>query len=223
MVFSGGVQPFKKNPLSMALVVPFTRDSTTGVGSTFRMEDALISGRYRVNAPGVAKALGVDESYVMGVGGLEIPTGNMDHPSGHGPFGEIVAGLFSVETRPLAGIGYAYYHHAGSYNGNRAAGNMFAGSGIAYTPIDNETAGKLFSVQLGVSYERTFQEEELGVRVPTSGSSGVFLHPGLVWMTKPNLQFFTLFSLPMTQKYRSLDDRQLFRIGAGAIFIFGGH
>jgi hypothetical protein len=100
---------------------------------------------------------------------------------------------------------------------------MFAGSGIAYTPIDNETAGKLFSVQLGVSYERTFQEEELGVRVPTSGSSGVFLHPGLVWMTKPNLQFFTLFSLPMTQKYRSLDDRQLFRIGAGAIFIFGGH
>ncbi len=41
-------------------------------------------------------------------------------------------------------------------------------------------------------------------------------------MTKPNLQFFTLVSLPITQTYRSLDDRQLFRIGAGAIIIFGG-
>ena len=221
-VFSSGVRPFKMNPLSMALVVPITREGYTGITATTRFEDPLISARYRVNADGVAKALGVQESYVMGVGGIEVPLGNKDHPSGHGPIGEIAAGLFSVEKRPIAGIAYAYYHHTGQYdNGTRQSGNVFTGTGVAYTPIDNDAEGKLFSLQLGLSYERTFAVEEQGRPLPTSGSSGVFMHPGIVFSTNPHLQVFALVSLPLTQTWNSINDRQLFRLGVGTIFIFG--
>jgi hypothetical protein len=118
-VFSAGFRPIKTNPLSLALVAPITRESFTGQPTTTRMEDPLISARYRLNADGIAKASGVQESYVMGVGGVEVPLGNKDHPSGHGPLGEIAAGLFSVEKRPIAGIAYAYYHHTGQYDKRR--------------------------------------------------------------------------------------------------------
>ena len=101
-VYSLGVKPWA-NPLSFAVVTANTREAYTYQGSSTLFEDPLISARYRVEAPGVAKALGVQESYVMGVGGLEVPLGNKDHAAGHGPFGEIAAGLFSIEKRPLAG------------------------------------------------------------------------------------------------------------------------
>jgi len=48
-----------------------------------------------------------------------------------------------------------------------------------------------------------------------------FLHPGIVFSTNPRLQFFTLVSLPMTQAYNSINARQQFRIGVGAIIING--
>src|SRR5215471_5572826 len=189
-VFSAGLRPFKTSPLSLAFVAPITRESFSGLPTTTRFEDPLISARYRFNAPGIANALGVQESYVMAVGGVEVPLGDKDHPSGHGPVGEIAAGLFSIEKRPIAGIAYAYYHHTGQYdNGTRQSGNMFTGTGIAYTPIDNDAEGRLFSLQLGMSYERTFAVEELGRPLPDSGSSGVFLHPGIVFSTNPHLQF----------------------------------
>ncbi len=216
------MRPFRTNPLSLAVVVPITRESFTGQGATTRWEDPLISARYRFSAPRVAKALGVQESYFMAVAGVEVPLGNKDHASGHGPFGEIVAGLFSIEKRPLAGIAYAYYHHTGQYaNGTRQSGNVFTGTGIAYTPVDDDVKGHLFSLQLGLSYERTFPVEELGRPLPDSGSHGVFLHPGLVFSTNPYLQFFTLVSLPLAQHYNSIDDRQLFRVGIGTILILG--
>jgi hypothetical protein len=221
-VFSTGFSPIKKNPLSLAIVAPITRESFTGVPATTRFEDPLISARYRVNADGVAKALGVQESYVMGVGGVEVPLGNKDHASGHGPIGEIAAGLFSVEKRPIAAIAYGYYHHTGQYdNGTRQSGNMFTGTGIAYTPIDDDARGHLFSLQLGLSYERTFPVEELGQPLSDSGSRGIFLHPGLVFSTNPRFQFFTLVSLPLSQSYNSINDRQQFRVGAGTIIILG--
>jgi hypothetical protein len=179
----------------------------------------LVSARYRVEAPKVARSLGVQESYFMGVGGVELPTGTFDHPFGQGAFGEIVAGLFSVEKRPIALISYVYYHHRGVYNGERDSGNTFAGGGVAFTPIDDEDRGKLLSFQLGMSYERTFQSEENGVPVADSGSSGVFVHPGIVFDVTPTVQMFGLVSLPLTQQFNSIVDRQRFRVGVGLIWI----
>ena len=219
-VFSAGLRPTKQ-PLSFALVVPITVAGAAGTPSRHGFEDALISARYRFNADRVASALGLDESYAMVVGGIEVPTGTFDHDFGHGPVGEIAAGLFSVEKRPLSVIGYAYYHHAGAHQGLRQSGNLFAGFGTAWTPIDNDATGKIFGVQVGLSHERTFAIEQAGVPLSQSGGSGVFVHPGLVIATNPHLQFFALLSLPIAQTWHSAEDRQRFRFGAGTILILG--
>jgi hypothetical protein len=232
-VYSLGVKPWT-NPLSFAVVAANTREAYTYQGSTIQFEDPLISARYRVEAPGVAKALGVQESYVMGVGGLEVPLGNKDHAAGHGPFGEIAAGLFSIEKRPFAGIAYAYYHHPGGYDNGMVAhvdganvpvtrqnGNFFTGTGIAYTPIDDDARGHLFSMQLGLSYEKTLAMEELGKPVAGTAANAVMMHPGLVFQTNPRFQFFALVSLPLTQQFDSLDYRQRFRLGFGTIIMLG--
>jgi hypothetical protein len=63
-VYSLGVKPFETNPVSFAVVAANTREAYTYQGSTTRFEDPLFSGRYRVEAPGIAKRLGVQESYV---------------------------------------------------------------------------------------------------------------------------------------------------------------
>jgi len=223
-VYSVGFKPLKKQPLSVAFVLPITfaggaPDPGSPGAANGGFEDTVLTARYRVEAGGIASALGLDQSYVMGVGGIEMPTGTFDHPFGKGAFGQIAAGLFSVEKRPIAAIAYVYYHHRGVYEGTRDSGNTFGGGGVAYTPIDDEDRGKLFSLQLGVSYERTFQSEESGILVADSGSSGVFVHPGVVFSVAPSVQFFGLVSLPLTQQYNSIVDRQRFRVGAGIIWI----
>jgi len=223
-VYSVGFKPLKKQPLSMAFVLPVTyaggaADPNAPGAGTRGFEDMLVSARYRIDTPGVAHALGLEQSYVMGVGGVELPTGTFDHQFGKGALGEIAAGLFSLEKKPFATIAYVYYHHRGVYEGLRDSGNTFAGGGFAYTPIDDEEKGKLFSLQLGLSYERMFQSQENGVTVADSGASGVFIHPGVVFDITQNVQAFGLVSLPLTQTYNSIVDRQRFRVGTGIIWI----
>jgi hypothetical protein len=223
-VYSVGFKPMKKQPLSMAFVIPMTfaggaADPNAPGAGTRGFEDMLISARYRVDVPGITKSLRLDQSYVMGVGGVELPTGTFDHQFGKGALGAIAAGLFSLEKKPFATITYVYYHHRGVYEGLRDSGNTFAGAGLAYTPIDDEEKGKLFSMQLGISYERMFQSQENGITVPDSGASGVFIHPGLVFDISQNVQAFGLVSLPLTQQYNSIVDRQRFRVGTGIIWI----
>jgi hypothetical protein len=220
MVFSGGVKPTKL-PLSLAFVVPVTFASGHGSSSEHGFEDALISARYRLNAAPVAEALRLDLAYVMGVGGIEIPTGTLDHAFGRGPVGEVAAGLISLERSPFSLIGYGYYHHPGEYRDIRQSGNAFVGVGAAWTPIDDEDKGKLFSLQLGLSNEHTFAVKRADVPLSDSGGSGVFVHPGIVAMVAPRVQFFVLTSLPITQDWKAPEDRQRFRIGAGAILILG--
>src|SRR5262249_32090628 len=195
-------------PVTFTSGVP---DPSTPDSKSRGFEDTLLSVRYRLETKGLTSALGLDQSYVMGGGGGGVPTGTIDHPFGEGAYGSIAAALFSVEKRPIAVMGYFYYHHRGIYNGLRDSGNAFAGTGVAWTPIDDEVQGKLFSLQLGASYERTFASEQNGMTVPDSGSSGVFLHPGIVFSTTPSLQFFGLVSLPLTQQWNSVVDRQRFR------------
>lgn len=220
-VFSAGMQPFKR-PLSVALVVPVSFIGATGTsGGRTGIEDVLIGARYRMESQQFTEALGLDESYFMGVGGLEIPTGTIDHAFGRGAPGAIAAGLMSIERRPFSLIGYGYYHHTGVYQGSRESGNVFFGTGGAWTPIDDLQTGRLVSVQVGLSHERTFAQEQNGMALPNSGGSGLFVHEGLVWGVNEHVQLFALLSLPITQQWRAPEDRQRLRFGAGTILILG--
>ena len=219
-VFSAGFQPFKR-PLSVALVVPVSFIGTTpSAGARTGVEDALISARYRVESERFTQALRLDESYFMGVGGLEVPTGTVDHQFGRGAAGAIAAGLMSLERRPFSVIGYGYYHHTGDYKGTRESGNVFVGTGGAWTPFDNLQTGRLVSLQVGLSHERTFAQRQNGAALPNSGGSGLFVHEGLVLGLNEHVQLFALLSLPVSQQWRAPEDRQRFRLGAGTILIF---
>src|SRR5436190_11295953 len=98
-VFSGGVTPFRM-PVSVAFVVPVSVESEIGGASRRGVEDSLLSARYQRDTPRLSEALHLESSFVMGVGGVELPTGNMDHPFGHGRAGSIAAGLISLEKGP---------------------------------------------------------------------------------------------------------------------------
>ena len=200
VVFSGGMQPTKR-PLSIAVVLPVSFvGSTTTAGGRKGLEDMLVSARYRFDSARLTDALNLDESYVMTVGGVELPTGTFDHQFGRGAVGGIAAALLNVERRPFSAIGYGYYHHTGAYRGTRESGNVFVGVGGAWTPIDNLQTGRLVSFQVGLSHERTFAVERDGLPLVDSGGSGVFVHQGLVWGANEHVQFFTLLSLPVTQQ-----------------------
>ncbi len=216
-VFSGGVKPFRV-PVSLSFVVPFSVETIPGGGRRRGLEDSLVAARYRVETERLSHALGVDESYVMGVAGVELPTGSMDHPAGHGSAGAIAAGMLSVEKHPLALIAYTYIHRPGAYHGDRASGNVFAGGGVAWTPIDDEDHGKLFSLQLGASHETTSREHAVGASVDLTGGRGTFVHPTVVFDIGTHVQIFNLLSLPVSQDWRDPNDRQRFRFGSGAIF-----
>ena len=216
-VFSGGVKPFRV-PVSVSFVVPFSVETLAGGGRRRGLEDSLVAARYRVETERLSQALGVDESYVMGVAGAELPTGSMDHPTGHGSPGAIAAGMLSIEKHPFALIAYTYIHRPGAYHGDRASGNVFAGGGVAWTPLDDEDHGKLFSLQLGASHETTSREHEMGAPVDLSGGRGTFVHPTVVFDIGTHVQIFNLLSLPVSQNWRDPDDRQRFRFGSGAIF-----
>ena len=219
-VFSAGMQPFKR-PVSIAVVVPVSFIGTTSTaGARTGIEDVLLSARYRLESERFTNALGLDESYFMGVGGLEVPTGTIDHEFGNGAVGAIAAGLISLERRPFSVIGYGYYHHTGNYNGMRESGNVFFGTGGAWTPIDNLQTGRLVSLQVGLSHERTFAQRQNGVPLATSGGSGIFAHQGVVLGVNDHVQLFALVSLPLHQQWGAPEDGQRFRLGAGTILIF---
>lgn len=220
-VLSAGIQPFKP-PLSIAVVVPISFiGSTATAAARTGIEDILISARYRLESARVTEALGLDESSLMGVAGLEVPTGTIDHPFGRGAPGAIAAGLVSLERRPFSVIGYGYYHHTGVYRGTRENGNVFFGGGAAWTPLDNLQTGRLVSLQTGVSHERTFKQRSGGVPVSASGGSGVFVHEGLVWGVNQRAQIFALVSIPISQRWSAPEDQQRFRVGAGLILLLG--
>lgn len=219
-VFSGGLQPFRW-PLSVAVVVPVSFIGSTPTASARTgIEDALISAKYLVESDRVTEALGLDESYFMGVGGVELPTGTVDHEFGRGAVGAIAAGLMSLERRPFSLIGYGYYHHTGNYKGTRESGNVFVGTGGAWTPVDNLQTGRLVSLQLGFSHERTFAQQQNGMSLSNSGGTGIFVHQGVVVGMNERVQIFALVSLPVQQRWRAPEDRQRFRVGAGTILIF---
>ena len=71
---------------------------------------------------------------------------------------------------------------------------------------------------MGASYERTTREHEAGIPVALSGGRGAFLHPTVVFDIGTHVQLFNLLSVPVFQNWRTIDDRQRFRFGSGAIF-----
>ena len=217
-VLSTGFSPFKR-PVSVALIVPFSFLSSAG-NTRVGLEDAILGVRYRADVPAVTRALSAKESFVMGVGGVELPTGTLDHRFGRDAVGGIAAMLGSVEVGEFSVIGYGFYRRQGTYESARESANLFVGAGAAWTPVD-DPSGRILSLQLGISRESMSREEEDGAAVHASGGSGVFAHPTVLWGPSQALLFFAQSTVPIEQNWRDASQRERFRVGAGIILAVG--
>lgn len=218
-VLSGAFSPGRL-PISLSVVVPFSVIAAGG-GKQFGLENAVVMARYQLDLPAIERRLDLDDSYVLGGGGVEVPTGTIDYDFGTGPPGYVAAGLFSFERRPFSIIGYGFFHRYAERHQLRESGNTFIGTGMAWTPIDIPAHGRVFSLQMGISRETISREVVAGVPLPDSGGWAVVAHPALVWGSSDQVLFFAMTSLPLTHDWRSTGDRERFRVGAGTILTFG--
>lgn len=117
-------------------------------------------------------------------------------------------------------IAYGFYRSQGTYRTARESANLFLGTGVAWTPID-EPSGRILSMQLGLSREAMSRAEENGAPVLASGGSGTFAHPTVLWGSSQCLLFFAQTTLPIEQNWRDESQRERFRVGAGIILALG--
>jgi hypothetical protein len=172
-----------------------------------------------MDLPGVNAAIGGRESFAMVVGGVELPSGTLDHPFADGAFAGVLAGLMSVEKGQFSVIGYGAHRRPGTHHGAREGSNLFLGGGVAWTPVDEEA--RIFSLQLGVSHETTFDERLNGAPLPQTGGSGLFAHPTVLLGRSQRVLFFGQTALAMHQDWDDVADRERFRVGAGVIVKIG--
>jgi hypothetical protein len=206
-LISAGAQPFGGIPLSLTAILPATYSNEP----RFSMEDAIVGARYRFDLEGLKHATGKDGNFLLAMAGVELPTGNTDHAAFDGPVNGLGAVLGSLEAGAFSGIGYGFFKQNGD-NGS----DVFAGTGLAWTPWDDVVTGRLLSLQLGLSFER---------RLPKSGVDGVsrfIAHPTLVWGPAADFLVFAVVSVPVTQRGNP-EEQDSYRVGGGAMFLFGGH
>ena len=118
-------------------------------------------------------------------------------------------------------IGCAFVHHFAVRHELRENGNRYLGGGIAWTPIDREEEGRLFSLQFGLSHETTFQEVFAGTPRHDTGGWALMAHPTVVWATSPHVLLYVVTSVPLADRWNNSADRERFRLGTGAMVRFG--
>jgi hypothetical protein len=220
-VLSGGFSPTRV-PVSISVVMPFSViASGVNGGTRLGLENAIVMARYSVKLSAVERALGVEDSYVLGGGGIELPTGTVDYDFGQGAPALVGGGLFSVERRPFSLIGYGFLQRYTERHEIRDSGHTFMGLGLAWTPIDVSTHSRILSLQLGLSRESATREIVAGVRQDASGGWALVAHPSLVWGPGDDVLFFVMTSFQLAHDWRDPAEDERFRVGAGTILTFG--
>jgi hypothetical protein len=220
-VLSGAYSPFTGIPLSFNVIQPFSyirnidaRTSQTG------LEDTIVGARYRYDLKGLQQRFDREGNFLIATGGLELPTGSIDHDAFDGPIDAVVGVLGSVERGALSVIGYGFFRYNSSRDGSKDGDNFILGTGTAWTPLDDAANGRLFSIQLGLSYENYARDREAGVRLDETGGWGLLVHPTVVWGPSEHWLLFALVSIPVTQSYRDSAQEEHWRVGFGVTYLF---
>jgi hypothetical protein len=219
-VVSTAYAPLER-PLSLSFVVPFSFLSRSAPsGAHVGLENALIAARYQFDLFNLAEALSVGEAYVTVAGGIEVPTGTLDHSFGDGATAAVVAGVASIENGRFSASAYGFVRRPGAHHNEREGANRFLGGGVGWT-VHDDGLGRLVTLNVGVSHEKTFKEARNGAVVDDSGGSGVFVHPTVLIGVNDRLMLFGQTSVALTQTWRDPGSRERFRVGTGVIFGFG--
>jgi hypothetical protein len=220
---SAGLTPLHNVPLSLSLIAPASHIvELDGSASKIGPEDVILGARYRLDFAALKERWGREGNFAMGMVAAELPTGNIDHPAFDGPMDFMFAGLGSLERGPFSAIAYAFYRMHGTAPGdNKAGDNLFLGSGFAYTPWDDPSTERLISFQLGMSYETYFRDRVAGATDEATGGWGLLLHPTVVWGPGGHFLLFAVLSVPAVQDYGDPLQQDRWRVGAGAMYVFG--
>jgi hypothetical protein len=230
-IVSGGFSPLADVPWGIALVQPFTYQTTrapTPAGSTgpfsacdgcFRMENTLVSTQYRFDFKNLQRAWGKDGNFALLSAAIEPPTGNKDYRPLRGPINFIGAGMTGLERGPFSAVLLGYYRlNTPDAASSKKGDNFLASIGLGYTPLDEPDA--MISFQLGLGKEHHFRDVANGASVDASGGSEYLITPAIVGSPLRHLRIFALVAFPVAQSYR--DDGQVdrWRFGAGLIYSF---
>jgi hypothetical protein len=175
--------------------------------------------RYRYDLAGLIEKWNREGNFILGMAGVEIPSGVIDHKAWKAPLDYLGGVLGSLERGRWSGIGYAYYRYNALFRtGTNTGNNLFLGGGLAFTPNEDPVIGKLISYQLGWSYERYFKDAIGGVRDPQTGGEEVLLHPTVAYSPGRGLLFFALVSIPVWRDFRDTLAQDRFRVGTGVVY-----
>lgn len=214
-----GFSPVENLPLGFSIIAPYS--SIQGLdgqgGNISGIEDILFAMRYRYDLEYLQDLWGKEGNFLMGMAGIEIPNGVIDHPSFQGPIDSMGAMMGSLEYGPFSGILYSFYRHNAANLLDKSGDNLFLGGGIAYTPVDDQN---LLSFQLSFSHETYFSDVVNGTIDNGTGGAGLLLHPTVYFSPGYNVSFFALVSFPVWQNYADPTAQDRFRLGAGAIYLF---
>ena len=216
---SAGISPFSRVPISFTVIVPasvIVAPAQTTVG----VEDAIVGARYRYDLKALQERFGAEGNFLMAMAAVEVPTGNVDHRAFRGPLDYMGAALGSVERPPFSWLAYAFYRRNGLVDDRRTGDHLLVVGGGAYTPWDDPKTERLVSFQLGLSYETYFRSTVAGVP-QTDGGRAFLVHPTVVWGPGHRVLLFALMTLPIAQSYRDEAQEERWRVGAGAMFLFG--
>jgi hypothetical protein len=221
LVLSGGVSPFRSVPVSLSLLVPVTLVAPLDGGERrLGAEDAVLGARYRLDLTGLQRRFDRSGNFVLGMAGIEVPTGTLHDGFLRGSFGWMGAALASLERGPWSAISYVFYHRHLPHHGETHGSNLFAGTGVAFSPWDDPATGRLLSVQLGASYELATPDRLDGRDVPGTGGWSVLAHPTAVVSPGGHVLLFALASIPLVQRYDAPAAEPRWRVGAGVIYLF---
>jgi hypothetical protein len=138
-VLSGGFNLLKGIPLAFTAIVPYSFINEVDQGSsTSGFEDSIVGVRYRYDLAGLIEKWNRDGNFILGMAGVEIPSGVIDHKAWKAPLDYLSGILGSLERGRWSGIGYVYYRYNPLYRtGGNKGDNLFLGGGIAYTPYED--------------------------------------------------------------------------------------
>jgi hypothetical protein len=216
---SAGVRVSKTRPLTFTAIVPYSWISAPGQGRVSGIEDIVLGLRYRHDLKGLQEKWNRAGNFLMGVGAFELNNGTIDHRAWSGPADAMGAVLGSLERGQWSVIGYTVARlNVQDSQGSKDGNTVFVGGGFAYTPNEDFQTGRLFSYQLGWSFEHYARDRIDGQRDPNTGGNELLLHPTFVYSPGHHLLFFGIVSLPVSREFRDVGQRDRYRLGTGVLY-----
>jgi hypothetical protein len=214
-----GVRVSKRRPLTFAAIVPYSWISVPAQPRVSGTEDVLLGLRYRHDLKGLQAKWNREGNFLMGMGAFELNNGTIDHPAWSGPVDGIGAVLGSLERGKWSAIGYSVARfNAENSQGSKDGDHVFLGGGFAYTPNEDFETGRLFSYQVGWSFEHYAQDRVKGHPDSNSGGDEVLLHPTFVYSPGHTLLFFGVVSVPVWRDFNDVWSQDRYRLGTGVLF-----